>query len=108
MIDEIFNVMECFEDCFVNGFGELIISDRGNMYFTAKGCKDKTDIICKMLEWCSRPIAKVNRMRQQKETKSGEKNFWKDTTSILERNSHRLICTGYMINWEMLQIMSLH
>lgn len=58
MIDEIFNVMECFEDCFVNRFGELIISDRGNMYFTAKGCKDKTDIICKMLEWCSRPIAK--------------------------------------------------
>lgn len=28
------------------------------MYFTAIGCKDKTDIICKLLEWCSRPIAK--------------------------------------------------
>ena len=46
MIDEIFNLMECFEGCFVNRFGELIISDRGNVYFTAKGCKDKTDIIC--------------------------------------------------------------
>ena len=53
MIDEIFNLMECFEGCFVNRFGELIISDRGNVYFTAKGCKDKTDIICKLLEWCS-------------------------------------------------------
>ena len=51
-------MMECFEGCFVNRFGELIISDRGNVYFTAKGCKDKTDIICKLLEWCSRPIAK--------------------------------------------------
>ena len=30
-------------------------------------------------------------MRQQKETRSGEKNFWRDTTSILERNSHKLI-----------------
>ena len=28
------------------------------MYFTAIVRKDKTDIICKMLEWCSRPIAK--------------------------------------------------
>lgn len=36
----------------------MIISDRGNVYFTAIGCKDKTDIICKLLEWCSRPIAK--------------------------------------------------
>ena len=36
----------------------MIISDRWNVYFTAKGCKDKTDIICKLLEWCSRPIAK--------------------------------------------------
>lgn len=58
MIDEIFSVMKCFKGSFINGFGELIISDRGNVYFTATGCKDKTDIICKLLEWCSRPIAK--------------------------------------------------
>lgn len=41
MIDEIFNVMECFEGSFVNRFEELIISDIGNVYFTAIGCKDK-------------------------------------------------------------------
>ena len=58
MIDEIFSVMECFEGSFINRFGELIISDRGNVYFNTKGCKDKTDIICKLLEWCSRSIAK--------------------------------------------------
>ena len=28
------------------------------MYFTAKNCKNKEDVICKLLEWCSRPIAK--------------------------------------------------
>ena len=58
MIDEIFNVMRCFERSFINCCGELIISTKGNVYFTAKNCKSKTDVICKLLEWCSRPIAK--------------------------------------------------
>lgn len=58
MIDEIFNVMKCFSESYINRHGELIISERGNVYFTATNCKDKEDIICKLLEWCSRPIAK--------------------------------------------------
>ena len=58
MIDEIFDVMKCFPGSYINRFGELIISDRGNVYFTAKNCKSKEDVTCKLLEWCSRPIAK--------------------------------------------------
>ena len=58
MIDEIFNVMKCFSGSYINQCGELIISDRGNVYFTARNCTNKEDIICKLLEWCSRPIAK--------------------------------------------------
>lgn len=58
MIDEIFKVMEHFDKSYINRCGELIISDRGNVYFTAKNCKTKEDVICKLLEWCSRPIAK--------------------------------------------------
>ena len=58
MIDDIFNSMKCFRGSYINQCGELIISDRGNVYFTAKNCKNKEDIICKLLEWCSRPIAK--------------------------------------------------
>lgn len=58
MIDEIFDVMKCFHGSYINQCGELIISDRGNVYFTATNCKTKEDVICKLLEWCSRPIAK--------------------------------------------------
>ena len=58
MIDEIFNVMKCFPDSFINPFGELIISAKGNVFFTATDCKTKEDVICKLLEWCSRPMAK--------------------------------------------------
>lgn len=58
MIDEIFNVMRCFSGSYINQYGELIISGRGNVYFTATNCKTKEDVACKLLEWCSRPIAK--------------------------------------------------
>lgn len=58
MIDEIFNVMKHFPESFINGCGELIISDRGNVWFTVTNCKNKEDVICKLLEWCSKPIAK--------------------------------------------------
>lgn len=58
MINEIFNVMKCFHDSFINSFGEVIISAKGNVYFTATDCKTKEDVICKLLEWCSRPMAK--------------------------------------------------
>lgn len=58
MIDEIFEVMKCFSGSFINSHGELIISDIGNVFFTAIDCETKEDVICKLLEWCSRPIAK--------------------------------------------------
>jgi len=58
MIDEVFNLMKCFPNSYLNACGELIISDVGNVYFTAKNCETKKDIICKLLEWCSRSMAK--------------------------------------------------
>ena len=58
MIDEIFEVMKHFDGSYVNSCGELIISDRGNVYFNAIDCTDKECVISKLLEWCSRPIAK--------------------------------------------------
>ena len=58
MIDEIFKVMKFFDGSYINSCGELIISNRGNVYFTATNCDTKEDVICKLLEWCSRPIAK--------------------------------------------------
>lgn len=58
MTDEIFDMMEHFNGSFINRFGEVIISKRGNVYFRAADCENKEDIICKLLEWCSKPIAK--------------------------------------------------
>lgn len=58
MTDEIFNVMKCFSGSYINSFGEIIISVKGNVYFTATDCITKEDVICKLLEWCSRPMAK--------------------------------------------------
>lgn len=58
MIDEVFAVMQCFPESYITKFGEVVLSNKWNVYFTALHCKDKTDIICKLLEWCSRPIAK--------------------------------------------------
>lgn len=58
MINEIFNVMKHFPNSYINRCGELILSDKGNVYFTAIDCETKEDVICKLLEWCSRPLAK--------------------------------------------------
>lgn len=58
MINEIFNVMKHFPKSYINNCGELILSDKGNVYFTATNCETKEDIVCKLLEWCSRPLAK--------------------------------------------------
>lgn len=66
MIDEIFNVMKHFSESYINQCGELILSDVGNVFFTATDCKTKEDITCKLLEWCSRPIAKGQAYRQKK------------------------------------------
>lgn len=58
MTDEIFNVMNCFPNSFINRNGEVILSEKGNVYFNAMDCADKSDIVRKLFEWCSRPIAK--------------------------------------------------
>ncbi len=69
MIDEVFNVMQCFPKSYITQFGELILSDKGNVYFIAKDCNTQKDIICKLLEWCSRPLAKGEPYRQEKRNK---------------------------------------
>lgn len=58
MVDEVFNLMRYFPNSFINRNGEVILSEKGNVYFNAMDCTDKSDITCKLFEWCSRPIAK--------------------------------------------------
>lgn len=69
MLDEIFNVMKCFTGSFINRCGEVILSKKGNVYFIARKCKTQKDILCELLEWCSRPIAKGEPYRQEKRNK---------------------------------------
>ena len=74
MTDEIFNVAKCFPDSFINSNGELIISVKGNVYFIATDCNTKEDIACKLLEWCSRPMAKGQPYAREKRNSE-----WRDS-----------------------------
>lgn len=58
MTDEIFNLMNCFPNSFINDNGEVILSVKGNVYFDAKTCETKEDIAKKLFYWVSRPIGK--------------------------------------------------
>lgn len=57
-------------------FGDAIdkLGMKGNVYFKAEDCNTQKDIICKLLEWCSRPIAKGEPYRQEKRNKE-----WKES-----------------------------
>ena len=77
MINEIFNLMKCFPNSYLNAFGELIISDIGNIYFNTNKCKTKKDIICKLLEYCSRPLAKGQPYKSEKRN-----NVWRNSLLV--------------------------
>lgn len=90
MIDEIFNVMKCFPNSYINYNAEVILSDKGNVYFDSKVCYDKKDVVCMLLEWCSRPIAKGvvyssdKRNREWQEGLLNHLNEYLDTQFSLE------------------------
>ena len=86
MIDEVFNVMKCFPNSYLNPFGELILSDKGNVYFNAKGCATKQDIVCKLLEWCSRPIAKGEPYRSEKRNREWRESLLVGYNEYLQTN----------------------
>ena len=104
MLNEIFDVMKCFPKSYLTQFGELILSDKGNVYFTAKDCNTQKDIICKLLEWCSRPLAKGEPYHQEKRNR--ENRFFLDTMNISEHNSRKRTCIGFTINLVMRSIMN--
>lgn len=59
MIDEeIYKLLKCFSGSYINAMGECILKEKGNVYFTIKHCESRHDIILKLLEWCSRDMAK--------------------------------------------------
>lgn len=67
MIDkEVYRLLKCFQGSYINQCGECILKEKGNVYFTIRHCESRHDIILKLLEWCSRPMAKGEPYRQDK------------------------------------------
>lgn len=58
MTDEVFNMMMCFPDSFVNAAGEVVLDNKRRITFIVSGVETKKDIVYNLLEWCSRPIVK--------------------------------------------------
>lgn len=58
MTDEVFNLLNCFPGSFINAYRDVVISNQNNVYFNVTNCETKEEIVAKLLEWCSRDIAK--------------------------------------------------
>ena len=39
--NEVYELMKCFDGSFINSDGELIISRKGNVYFSVRDCDNK-------------------------------------------------------------------
>lgn len=64
-LEELKALMDCFPGSYINHNLELILIPRTNTYFKIEGCKDKRDIIAKLLMWCSRTTAKGRPYRSE-------------------------------------------
>ena len=58
MTDEVFELMRCFPNSKIVPCGEVVLDNKNQLCFTVKGLETKKQIIYKLLEWGSRPIAK--------------------------------------------------
>ena len=100
MIDEIFKVMKCFHDSFINSFGELIISVKGNVFLLLLIVKRKKMLFANYWNGVQDQWQKVSHMPAKKETRNGEIHSYMDLIFISERVLHKTICIGYMTNSE--------
>lgn len=54
--DCVLNLLNCFEDSFINSEGEFIVDHPHNLFIQISG-KDELEIKASLLEWCSRDAA---------------------------------------------------
>lgn len=57
-IDEAINLMSFFPGSYINARGEVILSEKENVYFSLDGKMEKKDFLCAIFEWCSRDVYK--------------------------------------------------
>ena len=58
MTDEVFELMKHFHNSRITPCGEVVFDNKNQMCFTVKGLETKEQIIFKLLEWGSKPVAK--------------------------------------------------
>lgn len=58
MKDKVMELMKVFYGSFINHNFELILIPKTNLYFRLEDIKNEEDLICKLLEWCSRDCYK--------------------------------------------------
>lgn len=51
-------LFDAFPDAFINRNNEIIISEKGNVYFRLSDVNSNEDLIHKILSWCSRDACK--------------------------------------------------
>lgn len=86
MTQEVFKLMRYFPGSFINGFGECILDKKTNLYFNANDCEDETDITCKLLEWCSRIMAKGIPYSSERKNKEYRQNLIDCLNKYLKTN----------------------
>lgn len=86
MTQEIFELTRCFPRSFINDCGECILDKETNLYFNATDCEDETDITCKLLEWCSRIMAKGEPYSSERENKEYRQNLIDCLNEYLKTN----------------------
>lgn len=84
MTNEVFNMMKFFPHSFINALGEVILDQKENIYFTVRNCENKFDIICKMLEWVSRAIAKCGPYKTESRNLTWRKDLLDELNGYLE------------------------
>lgn len=65
MNDIVRKLMKEFKGSFINYNNELILIPKTNLYFRLDDTENDLDIICKLLEWCSRDACKSMPYHQQ-------------------------------------------
>ena len=65
MNDIVRKIMKEFKGSFINYNNELILIPKTNLYFRLDDTENDLDIICKLLEWCSRDACKSMPYHQQ-------------------------------------------
>ena len=65
MTDEVFNLMKYFPNSYIKANKELILEEKGNVYFSLDRVNDKFDLCLKVVQYVSRSACKAQPYRDE-------------------------------------------